>query len=86
MKGDKVDTYMVMIHCAFYSKYNVDRPKMTGCFNYELMDEFIGDELQAKSHFVSKYTKVYCSPFSELRTNIISVYKLIQEEVPSNGR
>ena len=86
MKGDKVDVYLILVRCTHYNNYNTMSPQKTGSFCFEITEEFIGPELQAKEHFFSKYSKHCFSEFSVTDFQVERVYKLIQEEVPSNGR
>lgn len=86
MKSDRIDTYLVFVRCTNYSRYNLSAPQKTGSFRFEITEEFIGTELQAKQHFSSKYSKHCYSEFSITDFQVEGVCKIIQEEVPSNGR
>ena len=86
MKGEKIDTYLIFVRCTHYNSYNVYPPHESGSFRFEITEEFIGSELQAKDHFFSKYSKHCFSEFSITDFQVERVCKIIQEEVPSNGR
>ena len=79
MKNDRIDRYIIIIRCTYYNKYNVRIPVLEGSYTYDIIDEFIGDELQAAEHFNSKYNKICDAKFSMSKFQVTSVYKIIQE-------
>ena len=85
MKNDRINKYIIVMSCTYYNKYNVPRPMFSGRFEYEITEEFIGDELQAAEHFNSKYNRDCESKNSLTKFQVKDIYKVIQEGGSKHG-
>lgn len=83
MKGElimikaAIGKYTLVIRCTYYNKCNVPTPVYSGSFDYDLDEEFIGNDNVAVEHFKQKYAKRLEGPNSITVFQVINVYRKV---------